>query len=324
MAQKKLIKAVWELTKPVEYFLASRYRRALVYVFSVPKVVRFAQPFYVPKSGGRKRLIIPAEEDLRLVQGVLANWIVKTFPLGDDYCYLGRRGVLAAVRRHRRSGYALVVDLKDAFDSVTAEKIHHWLNFYLPKVGSEVIKCIVDFLTYQGRAPQGCVSTPYVYNLVTRPLDKGLELLLQQFGLSALTRYSDNICLSSEQPIDLNGLEDQVRRLVRGNGFELSWSHRFVEKPIIYLGTEIYRGQLGLAEEKYGEFLNRLLEAVLSPTPEIYRHQMTGTFNWTHHICGEEIPNDLLSLFARYFGKVGRTPKPLARILSQKKMRKMF
>lgn len=316
MLQKlALVRAAWELTRPNSRPLASRYWEALNYVISVPKPVRYRPPFYVAKKSGRRRLIVPAEEELLFIQGILAGWIVQEFPSSDDYCYSGQ-GVLGAVKKHQGSRFAIVFDLKDAFDHITSKKITHWLRFYKHEVDKVVIGFIVDLLTFRGRAPQGCVSTPYVYNLVVRPLDQLLKLACDQFGLSAITRYSDNICFSSSSVFDFDSLEAQVRRCIRGNGFEISWFRRFADEPIIYLGTQIYQGQLSLEEEKYGEFHYRLLEAVKSPTPEVYRAQVTGIFNWAHHICGENIPEDLLGLLVRYFSKVGRTPKSLAEILA--------
>jgi len=323
LAQKKAVEAVWELTRPRDDFWAGEYRAALDRVVLLPKPKRFRRSFYVDKASGGQRLIVPAGEDLRLVQGVLANWIIKEFPPSSDYCYTGL-GVLAAVKRHQRSKFAVVFDLKDAFDQVTAARITHWLQFYRPGVAEAVVTLIVDLLTINGRAPQGCVSTPYVFNLVARPLDQGLEIVREEFGLNGVTRYSDNVCLSSSRPFDFEALEGQVQRFVRGSGFAVSWSRRFADEPIVYLGTRIYDGRLSLAEEKYGEFCDRLLEAIQSPTPQIYRAQVTGIFNWAHRVCGAEIPMDLLELLARYFGKVGRTPQPLAAILAQKRMRRMF
>lgn len=312
-----LVAAVWELTKPKDKLRALGYKKALSFVISVPDRMAHYHPFYVPKDEGR-RLIFAAQRELQIVQGVLASWIVRSFPLGDDYCYLGGGGVLAAVQEHLQSSFGFVFDLKNAFESVRSRMISRRLKLYLPGRDEKVVDLIVDLLTVGGKARQGCISTPYVYNLVIKPLDDQLRLLLKQFRLAAYTRYSDNICFSSCQPIDFEELEGQVARFVRGNGFAISWSQRFEDEPVVYLGTQIYRGRLTLAEEKYGEFCYRLLEALGSPTLEIYRAQITGIFNWAHHICGENIPEDLLDLLARYFGKVGKTPASLGEILARR------
>lgn len=310
---KKLIEEVWELTRSGEYFQDRRYWRALVYLGWVPKVVWFRQPFYVPQSEGRKRLIVPAEEDLGFVQETLAAWMVKNFSLVDDGSWLG---VLKTVEKHHWSNYALVVDLKEAFNHVTVDMIRHWLGFYLPEVPEEVINYIVDLLTWRGRAPQGCVSTWIVYDFVVRACYEELERLRKEFKFDALTLYVDDLCFSAKKPFDISALKEHVSRIVVKHGFEVGRTQSFPNKPIVYLGTQISEGQLSLASGKYNEFCDRLREAVAHPAPKIYHKQILGVYAWARHICGKKIPEDLLELFEAYFTKVGM-PRSLSQLLAE-------
>lgn len=307
---------IWELTKPPKESLANTYFSVLYRVLLLPEEKRYQTPFPTPKKSGGYRTIYPAGEELRFVQWVLSQWL-KKFPLGQDYCYLSGGGVLQAVKRHLGATSALVFDLKNAFEHVTANQIVHILQGYNPNVNGLVLDQIARLLTYQGLVRQGCCSSLYAYNLVIKPLDEQLCQLVQPYYLQALTRYSDNICLSSQASLDFDALEAIVKRLVAENGFEISWMERY-QNRIVYLGTEIRGNRISLAEGKYSEFCDRLEEALASHLPKVYLPEIRGIYNWIHHICGEEIPEDLLHLLVRYFQKVRQIPPSLSNLLARR------
>jgi len=327
MEKSEVLKIVWELTRPSNLILAQRYLKALDIVVSTPKRQLY-NCFPAPKKNGGNRIIYAAGKDLRIIQSILAYWVVGHFPLGDDYCYHRGRGVFASVKKHQQSKFALVFDLKNAFESITASMIEKRLKACFLEAGiqveEEAIAFIIDLLTVNGRTRQGCVSSPIIYNFVIKPLDEELGSLKNRLGSLVLTRYSDNICFSSAERIDFVRLEREISRIVKDYGFSLSWFKKFEGQPIVYLGTRIWRGKLALAPDKHLDFYDKILEALQSPTPSIYRYQITGILNWAYLVCGEDIPDDLASLFYRYFAKVGRTPKKLAEILSKRQQKKMI
>ncbi|MEK9146921.1 MAG: reverse transcriptase domain-containing protein, partial [Patescibacteria group bacterium] len=203
---------LWELTKPMDPRYAAIYLELLQKTVAIPKIERFENPFLRPKKSGGARTIVPAAEPLRTIQYSLSRWIRNNLPQGKDYCYTGL-GVKAALEAHRQNSYALVCDLKNAFDQVTAEKINHWFGFYKPELKGEPLSLMVDLLTFEDRAPQGCVSSAYAYNVVVSEMDHHLGIIAPQLGIDNWTRYSDNLCFSAKGEFDTKGLEAQVKRV---------------------------------------------------------------------------------------------------------------
>lgn len=314
----KIIEKAWRLTKPK--LAAEEYRALLRVLAQVPPGLRYRKSFKVPKQDGSMRLIRPASAPLVFVQGCIADWLINNFPLGDDYCYLRRRGVLAAVERHRifKPRYGAVFDLKSAFDFVKSSTVKYFLRMYLTYIEDVVLDFIIDLITFQGHTPQGCVSTPYVYNLVIRPMDQLLGVYTQKHFL-VYTRYSDNICFSSPLDIDFTSLKKEVVMVVKGVGFELNTAKTkiFSDEPIEYLGTTIYQDRIGLCKDKIGDILFLLHEALVNPTPQIYRRQINGLWSWALRVYQSEISHDLWQEFASYYNKVGCPPKSFVRTLNR-------
>lgn len=306
------VNQLWEFTKPTDSQYAAHYLESLQKTVEISKNERFENQFLRPKKSGGSRKIIPAAEPLRTVQYFLSRWIQKNLPQGEDYCYTGL-GVKRALQAHQKNSYALVCDLKDAFDQVTTEKIKNWFGFYRPQLKGEALDLIVDLLTFEGRAPQGCVSTAYAYNVVVAQMDHHLGIVAGQIGVENWTRYSDNICFSAKNKYDFRELEDQVKRIIKGFGFQLSWAKSY-EGNIEYLGACIDDGKIRVQADKAGEFLDRIYQMMQSCEPESHYRKAVGILNWAKHICGPDVQKEILNAMHLYFSQIGK-PETVEKIM---------
>jgi len=303
---------LWELTQPNDPRYAALYLELLQKTVEIPKYKRFENPFLRPKKSGGSRKIVPAAEPLRTVQYFLSGWIRNNLPQGKDYCYTGH-GVKAALEAHRQNSYALVCDLKDAFDQITAEKINNWFGFYKPQLKGEPMNLMVDLLTFEGRAPQGCVSTAYAYNVVVSEMDHHLGIMAPQLGVDNWTRYSDNLCFSAKGEFDIEVLEAQVKRVVKGFGFQLSWAKPYAGN-IEYLGAAIEDGKIRITDDKAGEFLDRIYQMLESDEPRSHFYRALGILNWAKNISGPNVHEQLLTALDTYFRNIGR-PSTVEKIM---------
>ena len=311
-----------------------RYRNTISRLVSLAERERYLKPFYVKKKSGGKRRIVPATKDLVYVQSILASWFVKTFGGSADYCYTGK-GIIPAIKPHQGAKTALVVDLKDAFDHVTKEKIYKLLERRFRKMSKEVRLLIATLLTYEGTTPQGCVSTPYVFNAVVDPMDKDLLAILGNFPLRAYTRYADNMCFSFDKPVNLWAVDRAVAKIISMHDFQVSWSAGFEHMPISYLGTHVYEDRLELDPDKLDAYVLLLNEALSSPTPEVYRKQILGILTWVSQVYKTTNPEKLspedraklayfIGLFQQDFGKGRGTPELLERLVTSFHNSRMF
>lgn len=312
IAEPSTAMQLWELTRPTDPRYAALYLELLQKTVEIPKIERFENPFLRPKKSGGSRKIVPAAEPLRTVQYFLSSWIRNNLPQGQDYCYTGL-GVKAALEAHRQNSYALVCDLKDAFNQVTAEKITNWFGFYKPQLKGEPMNLMVDLLTFKGHAPQGCVSTAYAYNVVVSEMDHHLGITAPQLGVDNWTRYSDNLCFSAKGEFDIGALEAQVKRVAKGFGFQLSWAKPYAGK-IEYLGAAIENGKIRITDDKAGEFLDRVYQMLESDEPRLHFHQALGILNWAKNISGPNVHEQLLTALNTYFRNIGR-PSTVEKIM---------
>lgn len=304
-AEPSGVREFWEMTRPNNPQRAALYLDLLHATLAIPKEQRFEKSFQRPKKSGRgARTITPAAEPLRSTQYFLANWIRDNLPQGQDYCYTGRQ-VNMALGVHSKNSYALVCDLKDAFDQVTEEKISNWFRFYNPRLSGEPLEHMVDLLTYKGRAPQGCRSTAFAYNVVVAEMDRHLELIAPNLGVENWTRYSDNICFSAKNGFDNKALEAQVTRVTKGFGFELSWARPYVGN-IEYLGARIQNGKIFIPDEKVGEFADKIFDWLESGDPKTYYYQALGILTWARGLSGPNVNRYLLETLNTYFREIGK------------------
>ena len=329
------LNTLWYLTKPSDAKSALVYKETLKRVFALAKKDRFRKPFYRGKKSGGRRRIVPAQKDLVFIQMVLAEWFAGKFDQGLDTCHTGH-GVLSAVKVHQKAKCALVVDLKSAFDHVTGKKLHAFLRSRLARYTPEVRILMVDLLTYENSTPQGCVSTPFVFNAVMAEVDREIAEELRSLPVCAITRYVDNICISFTAGVDLFKVEQIVRRIINAHDFEVSWSLSFNEPPFVYLGTRISESQLELDIDKLSEYEALLREAITSSVPNTYKRQITGILMWVYRVYAQLDPGELNStqrkevadfirLFQRYYQKGrSRAPEQLDKLVTLMHNLRMF
>lgn len=325
MFDGKVVERVWRLTK-LPNDESSFYLEVLRQVFALPEHERYRKPFQVEKGSGGTRQIVPAGTSLGYVHWILSEWMQKAFPATVDYCYHPGRpsGVKAAVSVHQGADGAIVLDLKDAFNQVTFDRIMDSFEHHLHGVEESVLRAIASLLTYQGTAPQGCGSTPRVYNIVVAPIDKEFVRLKKEHDelcIFALSRYVDNICVSvvkdpkkttSEKWLShLNLVLEKSRAVIEKEGFEISWTSLFEQPPFEFLGTRIFPDSFDLDQAKYLEFSQRIIHASASDNPQIYYKHILGIYSWARQIYGSDMPLELIELFAHYFHEVRKTPKSL-------------
>lgn len=284
----------------------------------VEKIHWFRQSFDVPKRSGGVRNVTPATRPLYMVQRAIGRWMFTNFlkEQTQDYCYNGR-SVAGAVKAHT-GPYGVVVDIKNAYDQISARKVTGWLQLFASdQVSTDLIPLMVDLVTLSGVTPQGCASTPYCFNLIMLQVDWLIQATLhRQVEEAVITRYVDNIMVSSQYSFDIAGVEERVRKILIGNGFEMSWAKRFdaepENQPMIYLGTAIYPDRYELEPEKMNHVIDIVIEATESPDPEMYYKRITGMFSWCNQIASMTPGETLYEVFKDYFLKVGHWPQRLA------------
>ena len=165
--------------------------------------------FVVPKSDGGRRLI----SDLRRVNCL--------FPQPPAFTYPSVRSIACGKR------FGTKVDFKDAF--------------YQPRV-SEALSKAFSFVTSTGAVaaytslPMGWAWSPYMFDLVMRPLD----IFCRAIGLT-MVRYADDIVLLADSPGELARDLATLVALCRRTGWTISPSKSFfvAASILVFLGVVV-------------------------------------------------------------------------------------
>jgi len=172
------------------------------------------------KKDGSIRIIHCPSVPTRAAQTWILRRILETVPLEDSATGF-RTGIniLTNALRHRDNPFMMCLDVRDFFPSVGHFRVYAVYRElgYSPHV-SHVLTSIC---TFNGRLPQGGVTSPALSNIVCRSLDRRILGYAIRHSLS-YTRYADDITLSGNDPKTLWRAKRTVARILAEEGFTLN------------------------------------------------------------------------------------------------------
>ncbi len=245
--------------------------------------------FYVLKSDGKnfRQINNPAP----VLKGIQRNLLERLRQVPYSIAVTGgepKTGIRKNVEPHVRNKYTLTMDLKDAFPSTSADRVHANLRSYLDKQLSisfpqladadreRFKKAVIALLVKDNELPQGAPTSTHLLNLVLAKTDS--EILKYLHGdepslhLPSYTRYIDDITISFRafQAFiapwrAIRGVNDQVREVLGsveekgymgGDGIDLALKR--IERAI----GKIAGNPVNIHDEsERGEFRKKVSEA---------------------------------------------------------------
>ncbi len=321
-----LILELWELIRPIQPELAFKLLLALRKLFNTPREKWFWYPFLrAKKTPGLYRRIVPANHTLAVVHKYIAEWLIAIVPQGFDYGSRGM-GALPAVLRHQGALSGMSIDLKSAYDYVSAQKLLEAFKNRFPDTNIEVLKLLTYILTYDGSTPQGGIATGPAFNLVISQTDERWVRLASKYPTFAITRYIDDLLITFRVPgtrIDFGTLDKQIRNIALIGGFEVKKTNVFLTEPFDYLGIRIYKDMLELSKDQTQKVLGLLNEALKSPVPILYKNKVGHSLGWVKQVFknNKDIsPNNalILTAYKSYYDRLGDAPSSLSELLNYK------
>ncbi len=207
---------------------------------------------WVPKRGGRHRLIEMPKQRLKAIQRRLLHELLDHIPPHEAaHGYRRGRSILTYAAPHAGRDIVLRFDLRDFFPSVRASRVHALFRTagYPPPVArlltglctnrapSEVRAAVSyqDGAIYAGaHLPQGAATSPALANLCAYRLDCRLATLAASLGAS-YTRYADDLAFSGGKELERGGRRFQVLvcRVALEEGFEVhTRKSRFMRRSV--------------------------------------------------------------------------------------------
>ncbi|MBI4059555.1 RNA-directed DNA polymerase [Candidatus Giovannonibacteria bacterium] len=198
---------------------------------------------YIPKKRGGFRPVDAPHDDLKWVQRCLHRNFLRRRHHPSSICHsfvgkcydpqaefgekwrAGRSIVSGAYEhicpgewRHPRSLFS--VDMKDAFPSVTEKRVS---AIYKELSGNELVaKVLTNLSVLNNSLPQGAPTSPTLFNLACRELDANLA---EEFGLDGrfvITRYADDVTITSVEREIKTADRERLVKVVEGHGFKVN------------------------------------------------------------------------------------------------------
>jgi retron-type reverse transcriptase len=187
--------------------------------------LRAVQPCYrrftMPKRSGSPRSISAPRDGLKALQRRILRRVLGR--LARHPAALGfERGQSIVTHARCHVGRAVVVrmDLKEFFDSTTAERVGR----YFRAIGwdKEASRLLVRLCTDRNGLPQGAPTSPRLSNLVNYRLDARLAGLARKLA-AIYTRYADDLTFSfaTDDPAAIHAAIRSAKLIVEAEGYRL-------------------------------------------------------------------------------------------------------
>lgn len=183
-------------------------------------------------SAGKNREIRIPSEKLKCVHEFLRLFILDYLPINTEVVFSYRKGLSAydAVLKHVSSRSFLTCDIGNFFPSIKRHRIKSTLEGaieFSPVRDLEVwLDRITDMVCLNDELPMGFSTSPTISNSVLMPFDNELLSYCAQNNLN-VTRYSDDIIVSSEKTVDLVDVLAQITMILNATTqSEISLNHK--------------------------------------------------------------------------------------------------
>lgn len=190
----------------------------------IKKLNRFSSKFYkrynIKKSNNKYREIRQPSKDLKAIQAwILRNILDKLKPTPFATAYIRNKNILGNVEPHSNNRYFILLDLEDFFPSILIGRVKK--IFSLIGYSKEAAYTLAMLTTCDGSLPQGAVTSPSLSNLIASKLDRRIAGYTSRRNI-IYTRYSDDIALSSNNPVVLSQALKVILDIIKTEHFEIN------------------------------------------------------------------------------------------------------
>mgnify|MGYP000939206363 CR=1 FL=1 len=239
--------------------------------------------YYIKKHNGGKREIncylyqsehardfedslIEYSKVLKRVHTKINNRIFKEIEIPNSvYGFISSRSAALAAKQHVGKPYMISLDLHNFFGTVQSD----WVLDSLKKLGfgSDAAWLIARLVAYKGHLPQGAVTSPMASNIAFMDIDKQIEQLCAEHGIT-YTRYADDLTFSGDYEMKDFVLND-IANIIKSNGYIINEKKTKIYSPqdVHYVLGYVVNRKLNVLKDK-----RRNLEAAIYNF--VVKHQM--------------------------------------------------
>lgn len=210
---------------------------------------------------GKKRVFHVATRDLKRVQKLIYNKILKRIPLPETMmgCRKGGSPRKNAELHANNKGFVMNLDIEDFFPSISSKRVR--VLFRNLGLSDEVSKLVTKLVTRWGRLRQGVCTSGYIAHLIIMSMEKRFKKLCDLHGFKH-SFFVDDIAITGSRKvknfinlfckiIEQEGFKDKKKkRKIRGRN-----KRQEINKLVINSGKpNIFREKRRLVRAKIYNF----------------------------------------------------------------------
>jgi RNA-directed DNA polymerase len=176
--------------------------------------------FSILKSGGGHRLIQAPVRELKGIQAwILRNILDKLATSPYATAYIKDKSISDNAKPHQNNRFFICIDLEDFFPTISVQRVGKlFLRLGYSKRASAIL---AHLCTFEGRLPQGAVTSPSISNIIASKLDRRIAGYTSKRNI-IFTRYADDITLSSNNRNLLHQSLSRVIKIIKTEHFRVN------------------------------------------------------------------------------------------------------
>ena len=254
-------------------------------VFLVRRCDRQYNGYYITKrSGGLRRIEAPNIALKALQTWILLN-VLERLPVSDRaQGFVKQRGIRTNAAYHLGKRYLLIIDIKDFFPSIKIDKVRD--VFLQATNDSDTAQIYSVLCTFQGRLPQGGVTSPILSNLVFRATDEKIIDVCSRMNIT-YSRYADDMTFASNDFQTLKQVCGQVKQAVESAGFKINTKKtRYCsgKDRMLVTGLRLNSGKLTTGRERKRRIRAALYNYVINNDQTVNINRLLGQIAFVRSI----------------------------------------
>lgn len=174
--------------------------------------------FFINKSNGKLRAIYHPAKELKGIQRVIHDEVLKDLPSHTSSCaYKKGCSVKLHAELHKDARYLLRVDFKNFFESIKASDIRLFADSsfskHIDKWTTADTELLVKLSTFKDGLTIGSITSPLLSDAICYDLDVALFSLSHELGVK-YTRYADDLYFSTNKRDVLKFIPKKIQNII--------------------------------------------------------------------------------------------------------------
>ncbi|MCG9065636.1 retron St85 family RNA-directed DNA polymerase [Laribacter hongkongensis] len=218
--------------------------------------------FCIPKKPNGFRVIHAPVRTLKYIQAWILQNILYHFKSHKSATGFEKGcSILENAKPHAGQSYAINVDIKDFFNSISSDKVFNLFS----TIGyeREIAWILTNLVTFKGHLPQGSPCSPKIANLICHRLDARIYGFCKTKNMQ-YSRYADDITISTSHRKNISQTLRFINNVIEYENFSLrnEKTNVFGRGNAKIITGLVVSNEIRVGREKYREIRAKMYKAI--------------------------------------------------------------